>query len=180
MPSFNVEDDVSISSDVVLKFTDVNEQLLNKYPPGKFLSEKIQSINGLKWEVRLYPNGKSINDNMDIEFILLNANREEIVDAECHWSLTNKGKNQNYVGGIKRKSYRLNQSAIDSEFDNGILKDCISECVITIGVMQFMDDDEEQFKKDATSIISAGKKLTMNEISDDEAVLLVNLYHDIQ
>ena len=37
------------------------DQLLNKYPNGKFYSEKLDTINGLKWEIRLYPNGKSTN-----------------------------------------------------------------------------------------------------------------------
>jgi len=168
MPSFNVEDDSSISSDVILSFTNVQDQLLNKYPNGKFYSEKLATINGLKWEIRLYPNGKSTNlkDNMDIELILLSTNSQDSnIDAECHWSLSNIGKNQNFVGGIKRKFYTVNQSGIDSDFDNGLLKDCTSDCKITIGVMQFIEsEDEATFKKENTSVISAKA-----EISDDEA-----------
>ena len=87
MPSFNVEDDSSISSDVVLSFTNVKDQLLNKYPNGKFYGEKLETINGLKWEIRLYPNGKSrdLIENMDIELILLNANSKNLntsIEAE--------------------------------------------------------------------------------------------------
>jgi len=87
MPSFNVEDDSSISSDVILSFTSVKDQLLNKYPNGKFYSEKLETINGLKWEIRLYPNGKTrdLNENMDIELILLSTNITDLnasVEAE--------------------------------------------------------------------------------------------------
>ena len=110
---------------------------------------------------------------MDIELILLSSNNTDPVDAQCHWSLSNKGKNQNFVGGIKRKTYRLNQSEIDSEFDNSVLKDCTSDCIITIGVMQFFEEDEAgHFKKENASIFSAGKKLTMAEKSDEEEDLI--------
>jgi len=84
--------------------------------------------------------------------------------------LSNKGSNQNFVGGIGRKAYKVNQSGIDSDFDNGLLKDCTSDCVITIGVIQFIEDeDDKNFKKESASTISASKKAAMAEISDDEA-----------
>ncbi len=79
------------------------------------------------------------------------------------------GKNQNFVGGIKRQSYRVNQSAIDTDFDNGLLKDCNSDCIITIGVIQFVEDeDDKNFKKENASVISASRKIN-DQISDDEA-----------
>jgi hypothetical protein len=124
--------------------------------------------------VRVYPNGKldSAKDRMDIEVVLVDGNKSSlVVDAECHWTLVNKAKMENYAGGIKRQEYRVSGSGLDDSFDNSPLVGCPGECIITIGIMQFIKDDDEDgadFIKKNASIITAGEALARNQISDNE------------
>ena len=171
MPSFNVEDDISINSDIIWSFFNVQEQLLNKFPSGKCFSERLSTINGLEWQIDLYPNGKDklLAGSMVVELTLLKMPDDSGVeiDAECHWSLVNKNKGQNYVGGIKRKHYTLNHSEVDSDFDNSLLKDCSGDCQITIGVLQYIADEEEASlrKESASNVASTTKN---SDVYDDE------------
>lgn len=123
------DEDVSINTEVIWMFNDVDKELLKAYPNGKSLSERLVSIGGLyTWRVDLYPNGK---DNRTYGNIVIAVTLEDVkgydkklTDAECSFSFLNKMKKQNYVGKINRKSFDLNVSNQDSSFENIILKEC--------------------------------------------------------
>jgi hypothetical protein len=48
-----------------------------------------------------------------------------------------KSLNKNYVGKISRRNFKPEICEEDSDFDNSLLKECESDCLITFNVSQF-------------------------------------------
>ena len=138
------DEDLSINSEVIWAFNDVEKDLLKTFANGKCLSEQIISIGGLyTWRVDFYPNGRDHRTYGNVVVVITLQNMKGYdktpVEAECNFTLLNKMKRQNYVGKIERRKYELNQAHDDSSFENSILKECYPfyPLQITISINQF-------------------------------------------
>jgi hypothetical protein len=143
------DEDLSINSEIIWTFNDVDKELLKAYPNGQALTEELVTIDGEHtWRVEFYPNGKDLKT---YGYIILcvqlvnakGANDDDVVskhvDAECNFSFKNRKRRKHYVGKMNLKKFHLNQLEEDASFESGILKECAYgyPMVISIGITQY-------------------------------------------
>jgi hypothetical protein len=138
------DEDLSINSELIWQFNDVDKELLKAYPNGKSLTERVISIGGLyTWRVDFYPNGRDHRTygNIVVSVSLENSRAydKKPIEAECNFNLFNKMKRQNYVGKIERQRFELNQAHEDANFESSILKECYPfyPLQITVSITQY-------------------------------------------
>jgi hypothetical protein len=75
------DDDSSTNSEIIWSFDNVKKDLLDKYGPGKALSDILVTTSGQVWSISFYPNGKDAKNppqgKIDL-FIQLIENSEKI------------------------------------------------------------------------------------------------------
>lgn len=136
------EEDIEVSSDLILSFKDAQSELLDLYPTGKAFSEKLITCDGLyEWQVDLYPNGINLkrSNRITVCISLKNIKNNQIksVDAEFSFQIINLDKQRNYLTKIGRRSFVINSLEQDSTFSNSILKETDSNLIISMQIVQF-------------------------------------------
>lgn len=167
------DDEPALNSELIWSFNNVKTQLLDAYPNGKSLTDILTTVDGLyEWQIDFYPNGTdSKNNKLSVRLTLKNVKDglSNDVDAECNYYLINKESNQNFVGRIPRRNFQSDASEEDSDFDNQILKDFNSDCLITFCITQFLVENQETNDVKTTNLVSSPNE-SLNFLDEDSKI----------
>lgn len=160
-------DDI-ITSEAIWTFDNVEEELLQSYPNGKYLSEEIQTIGGETWRVDFYPNGKDLKSFGQIILCvtLIRSSKKNLVplNAECSFSFKNIKRRKHYFGKIPLTSFEDEHTEENSSLDNVILKECGATYPINIIITIYQYPEDYEFPIEQMLETSVSNSSNFNSI----------------
>ena len=110
------------------------------------MTESLTTVDGYEWQIEFYPNGTDSSENkINVRLILKRSGGgpAESVDAECNYYFVDKTLHKNFAGKIARRNFKPDVGEEDADFENTILRECGSDCLITFCISQFFEIEQE-------------------------------------
>jgi hypothetical protein len=136
------------------------------------MTESLTTVDGYEWQIEFYPNGTDLTENkINVRLVLKHGGGSvESVDAECNYYFVDKTLQKNFAGKIARRNFKPDVGEEDADFENTILRECSTDCLITFCISQFFEAEKEIQN---SNLLSHSKEAAEENVADSQKALFV-------